>query len=113
MSASQSRQAEKIRELGQALLADGYLRLDEQAGVLGLPRSTTWSIIRSRHKTSGLTASVIHQMLAHPQLPKVVRIKIVEYVREKRAGHYGHKPVQLRRFVAALERAGCGGEHGN
>jgi len=107
MSAVQSRQADKIRELGEALIAIGFLRLDQQAGVLGLPRSTTWSIIRARHKTSGLSASVINQMLARPQLPKPVRLKILEYVHEKRAGHYGHKPLQVRRFIAALERGAC------
>ena len=63
MSAAQSRQADKIRELGDALIATGYLHLDEQADVLGLPRNTTWNTIRARHKTSGLSASVINQML--------------------------------------------------
>jgi predicted DNA-binding transcriptional regulator AlpA len=104
MSAMRLRQAEKIKELGDALIATGYLRLDEQASVLGLPRSTVWSIRQARHKTSGISGSVITQMLARPQLPNPVRLKILEYVREKRAGYYGHKPLQVRRFVAALER---------
>jgi predicted DNA-binding transcriptional regulator AlpA len=105
MSEVQSRQVEKIRELREVLIATGYLRLDEQAGVLGLPRSTTWSIIQAKHKTSGLSGSVINQMLAQPQLPTPVRIKILEYVNEKQAGQYGHKPLQVRRFLAALQRA--------
>jgi hypothetical protein len=78
MSALQSRQAEKIKQLGEALIATGYLHLDEQAAALGLPRSTTWSILQARHKASGLSASVICQMLAHPQLPYLVRRKILE-----------------------------------
>jgi predicted DNA-binding transcriptional regulator AlpA len=106
MSTLQSRQAEKIRQLREALIDTGYLHLDEQAGVLGLSRSTAWSIIQARHKTSGLSGSVIKQMLAQPRLPQPVRLKILEYVHEKRAGQYGHKPLQVRRFIAALHRAG-------
>jgi predicted DNA-binding transcriptional regulator AlpA len=106
MPTFQSRQAERIRELRETLIATGYLRLDEQAGVLGLPRSTTWSIIQAKHKASGLSGSVINQMLAQPQLPKPVRMKILEYVNEKRAGQYGHNPSQVRRFLAALNGAG-------
>jgi predicted DNA-binding transcriptional regulator AlpA len=112
MSVCRLRQSEKIRELGEALIATGYQRLDEQAGLLGLPRSTTWSIIQARHKTSGLSGSVIKQMLAQPHLPSPVRIKILEYVHEKRAGQYGHKPLQVRRFLAALQPAGYDGNEG-
>ena len=52
------------------------------------------------------SASVIRQILSQPHLPELVRLKILEYVREKRAGRYGHRPLQVRRFVAALVRAG-------
>ena len=106
MSSVQSRQAEKIRELGEALIATGHLHLDEQATLLGLPRSTTWHLIHARHKTSGLSGSLIKQMLGQPRLPEQVRIKVLEYVDEKRAGQYGHKPPQVRRFIAALKRHG-------
>lgn len=37
-------------------------------------------------------------------------MKILEYVREKRAGKDGHKPLQVRRFIAALHRAAYDGE---
>ena len=43
-------------------------------------------------------------MLAQARLPEQVRIKILEYVDEKRAGQYGHKPPQVCRFIAALKR---------
>ena len=95
-------QSTKIRQLGEALIATGYLHLDEQARVLGLSRSTTWTILRAKHKTSGLSASVIKRMLRQPQLPALVRKKIFEYVDEKSAGVYGHSSTQVRRFVAAL-----------
>ncbi len=97
-----ARQAAKIRQLGEALFATGHVHLDEQARVLGLSRSTTWTILHASHKNSGLSASVIKQMLAQPELPALVRTKVFEYVDEKAAGMYGHKPVQVRRFLTAL-----------
>jgi hypothetical protein len=98
------RQAAKIRQLGEALIATGYRHLDEQALVLGLSRSTTWTIRRGPHKNSGLSASVIRQMLDQPRLPALVQRRILEYVEEKSAGMYGHNSVQVRRFAAALAR---------
>ncbi len=95
-------QAAKISELGEALACTGHLHLDDQARVLGLPRSTTWTILHSTHKNYGLSAAVINQMLAQPQLPPLVRMKIVEYVDEKCAGMYGHNAMALRHFSAAL-----------
>src|SRR6266436_6295883 len=44
-----ARQAAKIRELGHALVDAGFLTLDEQSKVLGLARSTTWTILRASH----------------------------------------------------------------
>ena len=58
-----ARQTAKIREIGDALRLAGYVGLDAQAAVLGLSRSTAWSILQASHKTSGLTASVINRML--------------------------------------------------
>jgi len=99
-----ARQLDKIRQLGEALVGIGHLHLDEQASVLGLSRSTTWTILHPKHKSYGLSAAVIRQMLAQPRLPPPLRTKITEYIDEKCAGLYGHKPIQVRRFVAALSR---------
>jgi hypothetical protein len=41
-------------------------------------------------------------MLAQPQLPALVRRKILEYVDEKSTGMYGHNSMQARRFLAGL-----------
>src|SRR5262245_34462076 len=101
-----ARQSSKIRELGDALVTSGFHTLNEQAHALGLPRSTTWTILRGKHKASGLSAAVINQMLAAPQIPQLVRARILEYVEEKAAGSYGHSKIQLRRFVARLESIG-------
>lgn len=94
----------KIRELRDALIAAGYLSLDAQAHALGLPRSTTWSVLQANHKKTGISAAIIKRMLDQPGLPSSVRAKILEYADEKSAGKFGHKGPQLRRFAAALTR---------
>jgi len=97
-----SRQAAKIRELGQALVEAGFATLNEQSKALGLARSTTWTILRVSHKSSGLSATIIKRMLLSPQLPPLVRRKIVEYTSDKLAGVYGGSRRHRRRFFARL-----------
>ena len=97
-----ARQSAKIKQLGDALVEAGYHALDEQARVLGLSRSTTWTILKANHKSSGLSAAIINRMLATPQLPPRVRLKIFEYIEEKRAGLFGDDRVGVRRFVSRL-----------
>ena len=103
-----TRQSLKIRELGQALVGAGFLTLDEQAKALGLSRSTTWTILKASHKSSGLSATIINRMLASPQLPPLARSRILEYVEEKAAGLYGGSRTQRRRFAARLSIKGVG-----
>jgi predicted DNA-binding transcriptional regulator AlpA len=98
-------QSAKIKEVGEALVATGHVSLDEQATVLGLSRSTTWTILQASHKKNGLSASVIKRMLAQQQLPGLVRDKIYEYVDRKATGMYGHNVQQMHRFVQALSRS--------
>src|SRR5215468_11350094 len=102
VSEAKARQLSKIRELRLALRRAGLIGLDEQAQALGLPRSTTWKILKGGHKASGLSAMVISRMLSEPRLPPVVRTKILEYVREKTDGVYGHGKRQLLRFSAGI-----------
>ena len=45
-----ARQSSKIREIGEALITAGFISLDAQAKVLGLPRSTAWTILSAEHK---------------------------------------------------------------
>jgi hypothetical protein len=97
-----ARQTAKIRELGDALIASGYVTIQQQAKALGLSRSTTWAIWRAEHKASGLSAMLIHRMLHNPRLPSRVRARILEYVDEKSAGLYGHSEAQRMRFIARL-----------
>jgi hypothetical protein len=93
------RQASKIKELADALVAAGFISLDDQATALGLSRSTTWTILKAKHKNYGLSAALIKRMLDKQDLHSQIRAKIIEYVREKAAGSYGHNHIQLRRFV--------------
>jgi len=95
---SRALQASRIREIGRVLSAAGYEHLDSQAEVLGLSRSTAWTVLQGNHKHSGLTAAVIHQMLKSEKLPAPVRHKIIEYVMEKLSGHHGHSERQILHF---------------
>src|SRR5882757_3897296 len=90
-----ARQSSKIRELGDALAVAGFLGLDEQANALGLSRSTTWTIVKGQHKSSGLSATIINRMLAAPRLPPLVRAKILEYVADKSMGRYGDSRTRI------------------
>src|SRR5215470_15690361 len=101
-SVLKARQAAKIREIGESLTTLGLRTLDEQAKALGLPRSTTWTVLKAFHKSSGLSARVINHMLASPNLPPTVRDRIVSYVEDRLAGKHGHTKTQLNRFARRL-----------
>jgi predicted DNA-binding transcriptional regulator AlpA len=99
---SKKRQAAKIRDIGAALVAAGFVTLDQQAKTLGLSRSTTWTILKANHKGSGLSARVVSTMLGAPQLPARVRAKVIEYIDEKAAGRYGHVKSIRNKFIRRL-----------
>src|SRR5215208_4464495 len=75
----QARQQCKIREIGHALASAGFCTLDGQAKALGIGRSTTWTILKATHKSSGLSAGLIQRSLKWPELPREVRDKVLEY----------------------------------
>ena len=101
-----ARQAAKIKELWETVRTAGFLTVDEQAKALGLPRSTAWTLRRANHKASGLSASIINQMLSTPHLPALARAKILEYVQEKADGLYGGTESQRQKFVARVRNVG-------
>ena len=96
------RQACKIAELAHVLVSAGFVSLDDQADALGLSRSTTWTILKAKHKNYGLSASVIRRVLNKPDLHPRIRAKLIEYVRDKATGSFGHNGTQLRRFLQLL-----------
>lgn len=98
-----ARQAAKLRELRDVLVAEGKRSLDEQARTLGLNRSTAWTILHGNHKTTGLSARTVNRMLAAPRLSPRVRAKILEYIEEKTAGAYGHSKSLRDRFLIQLD----------
>jgi predicted DNA-binding transcriptional regulator AlpA len=99
----QDLQRAKIIEIAGALTEAGLLSLNEQAEALGLPKSTAWTIVKSQCKGTGLTASTINRILASPKLPHSVRIKVIEYAKEKLNGRYGHRRARIRKFEAKLD----------
>jgi len=107
LAVMKARQAVKLREIREALVADGFAALDEQAEVLGLSRSTTWTIVNGNHKSSGLSAAILNRMLLATRLRPRLRVKILEYVEEKSAGHYGGNRVRLQKFIDHMK---CGHE---
>ena len=102
MVVMKARQSAKMREIADALCSAGFLGLDAQADILGIGRSTAWTILSGSHKSTGISPAIIRRMLRAAALPMSVRSKIVEYANEKAAGFYGHNQLQRRRFMAAL-----------
>ena len=98
-----ARQCKKIEEICKTLVACGLVALDDQAQALGLCRSTTWTLLRGVHKSSGLSASTVNKILSAPRLPARVRLKVLEYVAEKVAGKYGDRSHRLKAYVRRLD----------
>src|SRR3981189_3331034 len=98
------RQTFRIKELAETLEAVGFVSLDEKANALGLSRSTTWTILKAKHKNYGLSAAVLNRVLRKPDLNSRISAKIMEYVQEKAAGAYGHNDAQLDRFIRRLSK---------
>ncbi len=62
-----------LERIAAALVRSGYTSLDAQAKALGLPRSTAWTIVKSKHKLGRLSYKVRQRMLTNPDLPCEVR----------------------------------------
>ena len=92
----------KIEEIGTTLAECGFVALDEQAYVLGLSRSTAWTVLRARHKNSGLSAMTINRMLVTGRLPPRVRPKLLEYIAAKMSGAYGDQKHCLKAFASRI-----------
>jgi hypothetical protein len=101
-SAAKARQALKLAEIREALMAAGCNTTAKQAAVLGVCRSTAW-VLLNRDKRVGPSANVIKRILSSPNLPPVARRKVEEYVEERISGLYGH--TEIRRFRDRLHTA--------
>src|SRR6516165_3998771 len=96
------RQALKLAEIREALVAAGKNTTAKQAAVLGVCRSTAW-VLLNRDKRAGPSAGVIKRILSSPKVPPAVRRKIEEYVKDKCAGLYGHSVSATRAFSSQFD----------
>jgi hypothetical protein len=92
-----ARQASKLAEIREALVAAGYNTTAKQAAVLGVSRPTAW-VVLNRDKRAGPSAKVIKRILSSSSLPPAARRKVEEYVEEKIGGLYGHRENRTRWF---------------
>src|SRR3974377_1595643 len=76
------RQALKLTEIREALVAAGYDTTAKQAAVLGVCRATAW-VVLNRDKRIGPSASVIKRILSSQDVPRAVRRKVEEYILER------------------------------
>jgi len=94
---AKARQAAKLAEIRESLIAAGYNTTAKQAAALGVSRPTAW-VVLNRDKRVGPSAQVIKRILLSPDLPSIARRKVEEYVAERIAGVYGHNKDPIRRF---------------
>jgi hypothetical protein len=102
-SGPKERQALKLAEIREALVAAGYNTTAKQAAVLGVGRSTAWWLL-NHDKRAGPSAKVIKRILLSPQIPKGVRRKVEQYVQQKIRGLYGHSEQRTQRFSEQFQR---------
>ena len=100
-STAKERQASKLAEIREALVAAGYDTTAKQAAVLGVCRATAW-VVLNRDKRNGPSTKVIKRILSRSQIPVRVRRKIEQYVEEKVWGLYGHSETTTRRLAINL-----------
>jgi len=93
------RQAWKLAEIREALVAAGYDTTAKQAAVLGVGRSTAWWLLNNDRRY-GPSAKVIKRILSSPQIPKRVRRKVEQYIEDKIRGRYGHSEERTHWFGA-------------
>ena len=96
-SRAKRRQASKLAEIRQALVAAGFDTVDRQAIALGIKRPTAWALL-NRDKRTGPSAKIIKRILSSPNLPTAVRRRVEEYIEQKIEGVYGHNEARRRWF---------------
>ena len=101
MAGAKARQAAKLAEIREALVAAGYDTTAKQAAVLGVCRATAW-VVLNRDKRVGPSASVIKRILSSPNIPPAVRRKVEEYIQERISGLYGHGVSATRAFCRSV-----------
>jgi hypothetical protein len=72
-----------LQNVSEALIAAGFVSLDEQAKALGVHRATAWTIIKHKHKLGRLQRDTVVRILANPGTPQSVRTVIERYAAER------------------------------
>jgi hypothetical protein len=103
-SKAKARQAGKLTEIRESLIAVGYDTTAKQAAALGVPRPTAW-VVLNRDKRAGPSSVIINRILSSPNIPPATRRRVEEYVEEKIAGLYGHTEPRRRWFHDQLQRS--------
>ena len=73
----------ELELISKALIASGYISLDEQAKALGVHRNTAWTIIKKKHKLGRLSAKTIDRILTNPGTPPAVRAVVQQYLAKR------------------------------
>jgi hypothetical protein len=94
---AKARQAAKLAEIREALVASGYDTTAKQGAILGVCRATAW-VVLNRDKRAGPSISVIKRILSSPNVPPAVRCKVEEYIEDRIDGLYGHSESATRAF---------------
>ena len=72
-----------LQQIADALIACGYTSLDNQAKALGINRSTTWTIVKTKHKLGRLSTKTTKRILENCETPPSVRDVVRQYVAER------------------------------
>jgi hypothetical protein len=72
-----------LQNISEALIAAGFVSLDEQAKALGIHRATAWTIIKHKHKLDRLQRETVARILANPGTPRSVRSVVEQYAAER------------------------------
>ena len=94
---AKERQAVKLTEIRETLIASGCDTAAKQAAALGLSRATAWALL-NRDRRTGPSPRIIKRALSSPNLPPETRRKVEEYVDEKIPRLYGHTKERTRWF---------------
>ena len=103
---AKAKQASKLAEIREALVAAGYDTAAKQAAALGVSRPTAW-VVLNRDTRAGPSANghQTHSFIAEPSAGSATKSR--KYVKEKVAGLYGHTRIGFGGFtISSLRRNG-------
>jgi hypothetical protein len=73
----------EFARISEALIASGYISLDEQAKALGVHRNTAWTIVKNKYKLGRLSTKTIDRILTNPRTSPSVRAVDQQYLAKR------------------------------